>query len=136
MLLLAGGTALRAIRIGTDGPETLVGADKADTLTGKSGDATDSFTDGFGFDTVEERVSYRVGRKKVHGGVDALNFSRVGADVVDTYFVPEWGPDWQRSAYGAGGSGGADAADVRPLAADGVDLGAISPTPTRSRRAC
>ncbi len=106
-LLLAGGTTLGAIRIGTDGPDTLVGTNGADTMTGKGGNDTlkglagnDTyyFKDGFGTDTVEERAAYKVGGKKVSGGIDALSFSKVSASHVEIYNIPQWGASY-RNAY-------------------------------------
>jgi hypothetical protein len=97
-LLLSSAVALAEIRIGTDGPETLTGTNSADLITGKGGNdslrglaANDTyhFADNFGDDTLEELAFYKVGKKKLAGGTDTLNFSRYTADV-NVRLVPDW----------------------------------------------
>ena len=99
-LVLAGGTALGAVRIGTDGDETLVGTHKADRLEGKGG--TDLlkglagndryvFGNGWGTDRLVEKAVYTVDGTTRPGGADTLDFSRVTAGRVEVYLVPEGG---------------------------------------------
>jgi Ca2+-binding RTX toxin-like protein len=97
-LLLSSPLALAEIRIGTDSAETLTGTNSADLINGKGGSdtlkglaANDTyhFAGNFGDDTLEELSFYKVGKKKLAGGTDTLNFSRYTADV-NVRLVPDW----------------------------------------------
>lgn len=101
-LMLSSPTAFAALRLGTDNAETLTGTHSADLIIGKGGNdvlkglaANDVyyFADNFGNDTLEELAKYKVGKKKLPGGSDTLNFSNVTTSVL-AYLIPQW------SSYG------------------------------------
>lgn len=100
-LLASATAALAEIKVGTDGPETIVGTSSADHITGKGGNdllkgmaANDtyhfesSFGHTFGHDTLVETAT--VGTKKLSGGTDTLNFSQVNTGPVDIRIVHQW----------------------------------------------
>ncbi len=120
-LAAAGGPALAANRVGTDGGETLVGTHRADQLEGKggndilkglAGNDVYRFGNGWGDDTLEEKVRYRVDGKVKPGGVDTLDFSRVTVGPVKVFLIPEGGG---ASNYAVGGDGGRVALGTSPI---------------------
>lgn len=97
-LLLYSPLALAEVKMGTDNGETIAGTNSSDHLTGKGGnDALKGlagndvyhFADGFGKDELEERASYKVGRKTLPGGTDTLSFARHTFGVT-ARLVPGW----------------------------------------------
>ena len=101
VFFLASGTALAALKIGTDGPDTLIGTSSADQITGRGGNDTLKglagndvyyFEDGWGDDTLEE--PRKVGKKS--RGSDTLSFSRTLTDVT-VYLIRQWGPAYNRA---------------------------------------
>lgn len=93
-LLLFCTVASAAIKIGTDGNDTIVGTKNADHINGKNGDDTLDgragndvyhFADGFGQDTLIEPK--KVG--KLPGGTDTVNFSGVTTNS-SIRLVPQW----------------------------------------------
>ena len=104
-LALTVGTALGAIRTGTDGNDTLVGTNGNDQVTGQAGDDTLKgragddvyhFADGWGRDTVVEPARVKAGKQRVSGGIDTLNFAEA-TDRVAVTLVPEWGAHWNNA---------------------------------------
>jgi hypothetical protein len=105
LLALLTGPALAALRIGTNGNETLVGTTGNDQITGKGGDDilkgkagndTYFFADNWGTDTLVETAT---------GGTDTVNFRGVTSGRVQVYLVPEWfnKDAFRNSAEGPGG---------------------------------
>jgi hypothetical protein len=98
-VVLASTAALAEIRVGTDSSEALTGTNSADQISGKGGNdilegkaANDTyhFDVGFGDDVLTETATVKVGKKKLPGGTDTLNFSRVGTGSVDIRMIPQW----------------------------------------------
>jgi hypothetical protein len=88
--LLFAGSALSAVRIGTNGSETIVGTNGNDQLNGKGGDdilkgkaGNDMyyFADAWGSDSLVETAK---------GGIDTVNFHHVVTGPVAINLVPEW----------------------------------------------
>src|SRR5215212_9013212 len=77
-LMLSSTAAFAALRIGTDNSETIVGTNSSDLINGKGGS-----------DTLEEKATYKVGKKKLPGGTDTLNFSKVTTSVAAS-LIPQW----------------------------------------------
>ena len=97
-LMLSSTAAFAALRIGTDNSETIVGTNSPDLINGKGGSDTLKglagndvyhFADNFGTDTLEEKATYKVGKKKLPGGTDTLNFSKVTTSVAAS-LIPQW----------------------------------------------
>ena len=91
--------------MGTDGAETLTGTSGNDAFTGKGGNDTLKglagndvyyFVEGWGNDTVEEKASYKIGGKKLPGGIDTLSFAKVSGPV-HAYLIRQW--EYQNVAY-------------------------------------
>jgi hypothetical protein len=98
-LLLFSPLALADIKVGTDLDDLLIGTNSGDRITGKvgadilkglAGNDTYHFANGFGKDTLEERATYRVGKKTLLGGTDTLSFARFGSDPLFVGVVPAW----------------------------------------------
>jgi len=97
-LVLSSAVAVAAVKVGTAASETITGTHSPDIINGKGGNDTlkglagndvYQFADGFGEDTLEELASYKVGKRRLPGGTDTLNFSRVTTDMT-IYLVPQW----------------------------------------------
>ena len=136
-LLVASGVALAAIRIGTEGPDTLRGTNGDDTLIGKGGNDTlfalrgqDQLFGGPGKDVLAggSRFGPLGGDKNLLGG--GGNDGVFGGDGSDNV-VGEGGNDWladhQRKSDTAVGGSGDDVidvvSDVRPSEKDTVVCG-------------
>src|SRR3712207_5405102 len=98
-LMVAGGTALGALRLGTDGADILVGTHGADffrpkagadIMRGLAGNDLYEFENGWGQDAVVDRASYKVDGKPVPGGKDTLSFAKVTNGSVGLVLLPEW----------------------------------------------
>ena len=109
-IAVAAGTALGAVRTGTDGLDTLVGTNDNDQFTGQAGDDTLKgragddvyhFADGWGRDTVVEPARVKVGKQRVSGGIDTLSFADATGRVGVT-LVPEWGAHWNTAVASDG----------------------------------
>lgn len=103
------GTHLDDLLVGTNSADRIIGKEGADTLKGLAGNDAYHFANGFGEDTIEERATYKVGKKTLPGGNDTLSFARFGSDPLFVGVVPAW------SAQGYNGvNAGPD---------DGIELG-------------
>ena len=98
-MMVAGGTALGALRIGTDGADILAGTSGADlfrpkagadVLRGLAGNDVYQFENGWGRDAVEEKVRYKVGGKTVPGGKDTLDFAKVNNSGIGVILIRQW----------------------------------------------
>jgi hypothetical protein len=98
-LMVAGGTALGALRLGTDGADILVGTSGgdffrpkggADVLRGLAGNDVYEFENGWGRDAVEEKARYKVDGKTVPGGKDTLSFAKVTNSGIGLILVRQW----------------------------------------------
>lgn len=116
-LVLAAGTALGALRLGTDGADILVGTSGADffrpkagadVVRGLAGDDVYEFENGWGRDAVEEKTRYKVAGKTVPGGKDTLSFAKVTASGVQVDLIPQW----ERNSAIALGDDGANRVDL------------------------
>src|SRR5215218_5701872 len=103
--LVCGGPALSAVRVGTNGSETLVGTVANDQITGKggsdvlrgrAGSDTYFFAKNWGTDTLVEKAGE---------GSDTVDFHAVTAGPVRVILVPEW-VDVDPSSNLATGPGG------------------------------
>ncbi len=106
-LLLFCTGASAAIKIGTDGNDTVVGTKNADHITGKGGNDTLEgragndvyhFADGFGIDTLIEPK--KVG--KLPGGTDTVSFAGVTGQS-SIKLIPQWIGEGYNIAYTSNG---------------------------------
>ena len=98
-LVLFAGTALGAVRIGTDGADILVGTNGgdffrpkggADVLSGLAGNDVYEFESGWGRDAIQDRARYKVDGKRVPGGKDTLTFAKVTNSGIQTALIRQW----------------------------------------------
>jgi len=120
VVFLVVGVALADIRVGTDNPETLTGTNSADlingqggndTLRGLAGNDTYYFDENWGDDTLRETAFVKVGKKRLPGGTDTLNFSNYGLRV-DATLIPELGPSFNVVDPGSAGDNVTDDIDL------------------------
>ena len=98
-LLALAGPALGAVRLGTPAGEALTGTNGKDAITGAggndvlkglAGDDIYLFANGWGTDTLVEKIAYRVNGRDVPGGADTLSFRGVTGPGVQVFLIPQW----------------------------------------------